>query len=644
MAYVYPKRRQDPPTKIIGSRGFSLGLNQLTHPSVIKNNELAECFNAVFSQNGVIKKRPGSRTVGVARAGDDYVYGLHSVYDINNQDMVLRVGTSGIAQKFNQSTQSWSDIAGSPTFSNKRTYILQGYGFVYFMNEDDPLRKWDGSSWTTFNALDNPSAAPTATKTGSATGPRTYYYKYIWFNEIGHTLGSASDDVANMPDALDEDTYITVVTPSAPAGATSVGIFRGIEPGQERFLDSIPATDTDYVDKGQSVPDPTYSVPDDNTTSGYHFKFATVFKDTIIGITTELGDDTLIFSGGIDEFDNFGISAGGGFYSWRKGDGSKIVAAHSFKEQLYVFKTNKTGVFDFSQTTGAATVKDINLAVGGVSQGAIHAAGNDLRGWGQDGGFSMGNEPNFADVIRTKLLTPRVQKTVDSITYADIQKIESIYHKNLSIWAIPTGNAGAGNNIMVVYDERYVAWSVWTGMKAACFTKFIDQNNVEHLYYGDAVSGNMIEMFTGYNDNGVAINFRVSTKQFDANLPYKFKTFGRAYFIFGIVSGTGTRISLVRDGSPGKDTFALFATVIDQGFGVDQWGTMQFGETTVEPLEEAQGIQVKYCDLGSVDLFSIQAQIVNSGLNDQVELMGIFFEYSESDQPLPSTKRLTKVN
>jgi len=644
MARKYGKRRKDPPVKVIGSRGFGLGLNQLTHPSAIKNNELAECFNAVFSQNGIIEKRQGSKNVGSARSGDGYINGLQATYQIDGNDYVLRVGNSGIAQKYNSVTDTYTDISGSPTFSNKRTYILQGYGVVYFMNESDIMAKWNGNTWTEFNILVNPTTAPTVEKQGTGTGARTFYYKYVFYNEIGNTLASEAGNVASMPDALDADTWIKVTIPTPPANVLQVGIFRGVEPGQERYLDKIPVSQSGYQDKGEKFVDETFSVPADNTTSGYHFKIATVFKDSIIGITSEFGDDTLVFSGGLDAFDNFGISSGGGFYSWRKGDGAKVASLQPYKEQLYVFKTNKTGIFDFSTTSGAATMKDLNLAVGGVSQDAIHPAGNDLRGWSQEGAFSMGNEPNFADVVRSHLLSPRIQDTVDSITKTDIAKIASVYYKNLSIWAIPTGDQGAGNTIMVVYDERYVAWSIWTGMKAACFTKFIDHSNNEHLYYGDAISGNIVEMFTGYNDRGIAINWRISTKQFDAGIAYKFKTFTRSYFIFGSLTGLSTRISLVENGSLTRNTYAVYISKSRQGFGNDQWGTMQWGETTIDTENPAtSGITVKYADIGSRDLLSLQAQLANNGLNDQVQLMGIFFEYAESEQPLPSTNKLVRL-
>lgn len=645
MGRQYPKRRQNPTNKTLGSRNFSLGLNELTHPSAIKDNELAECINSVFAQNGVIKKRMGSLTIDEAH-DNVVVDGLQGVYDIGGNDYVLRIGDTGIAHKYDPVTGVFSSIAGSPTFSTGvRTYILQGYGYVYFLNELDVLRKWDGTSWTTFTTLANPTTAPTLAKQGSGVGARTYYYKYVYYNEIGNTLASNSANVASMPNSLDSSTWIKLTMPgAAPAGVVEVGIFRGTTAGQERYLDKIPAAQTEYNDQGQSTPDETFSVPDSNTTSGYHFKFATVFKDTIIGITTEFGDDTLVFSGGLDQFDNFGLSAGGGFFSWRKGDGADIVSIQPYKEQLYVFKTNKTGVFDFSTTSGAATMRDLNLAVGAVGQDAIHPAGNDLRGWSVEGAFSMGNEPNFADVVRTHVLSARIQNTNDAITKTDMSKIVSIYYKNLSIWALPTGDEGDGNTIMAVYDERYVAWSIWKGMKARCFTRFIDNKKVEHLYYGDQITGNMIEMLVGYSDNGVAIDWRISTKQFDGGVSYKFKTFSMVYFIFGLVSGIATNILLTGNGSRSLGSYPLVVSVPQEGFGVDEFGTVQWGMSTDSAVAASTGVTIRYADLGSQDLFNIQAQLSNNGIRDQIEFMGVFFEYSLSDQPLPSTNKLQKAD
>lgn len=639
--YSYGKRRQDPPLKLMGTKGFSLGLNQLTHPSVIKNNELSECYNAIFAQNGVIKKRFGCKKKGTARIGDTKIYSLSPVYKINNQNYLIRIGSSGKAQYFSEIIQDWIDIPDSPTFPQKKTYIFQGYSKVYFCNENMPLTRWDGTNWLTYQFINNPTTAPTLEKQGTGTGPVSYYYRYVWFNEVGNTAASSSAVLTSMPDTLNDTTWIKVTLPTPPADVKRVGIFRGVEPGVEQFLDEIPASQTEYHDKGQKVPDPLYLYPTSNKTSGFKFKFATVYKDTIVGVTVDEGDDTLVFSGGLDEFDNFGVAAGGGFYSWRKGDGSKITTLKPFKEQLYVLKTDKIGVFDFSSSAaGAAVVKDINMAMGTVSFDSIHAAGNDLRGWCKDGAFSMGNEPNYADVIRTRILSARIQNTVDSIVYKNIDKIVSTYYKNLSIWAIPTGSENEGNTIMVVYDERYVAWSVWTGMKASVFAKYIGQDNFERLYYGDEVSGNVYEMFNGYNDDGKPINFKIATKQFDAGVPFRYKNFDKIYLVFGIIYGSDTVLSLIENGTYSGKTYKISAILVNQGLGVDRWGTMKFGETTIDQLKESLSLVIKYIEVGNKDLLNLQVNIQNSGLNDQIEIMAIFFEYSDTTIPLESDKRL----
>lgn len=724
MTRTYGKRREDPPIKVQGSRGFPLGLNELTHPSAIKNNELAECKNAIFDQNGVIKKRQGSKITGSTRdASNSKIIALQGVYQIGNANFMIRIADDGIAQKYDETTETWIDIAGSPTFTNVRTFILQGNGFVYFMNASDVMRKWDGTTWTAYSVLTNPSVAPTVAKVSSGiikmvnvanggsgyaignvltpaggdgnarfivasvtgtvvtsvtvsnggagyaiasgvattvapaggsnctinltqvegSGSSAYYYSYVYFNEIGYTAASPSANVTGMPATLDKITYITATIPAAPAGTSTIGIFRGEAADKMYYLTKVPAATTIFTDKGEEAVDPTYLAPEDNTTSGYHFKLAAIYKDSIIGITTELGDDTLVFSGGADAFDTFAISEGGGFKRWRKGDGSPITCLKPFKEELYVFKTNKIGAMKFDTVSGAATVRDINLAIGAVAQDAVHEAGNDLRGYAYEGVFSLGNEPNFADVIRSKLLSPRVQKTVDSITKQDIEGIVSIYHKNLSIWSIPMASVGDGNTAMLVYDERYAAWSLWTGMKASCFTKFIDSNKTEHLFYGSTNSGNVYEMFTGTNDGGVAISFRIATKQFDMGVPYKYKTYNRAYMLFGLVSGASTRITMMSDTNDLVGTYPLYVNSDAVGFGTDVWGEEEFGETGTITTDVQAGLIIRFIDLSNKDFFNIQTIIDNNGLNDQLEIMGIFFEYSESERPLPSTNRLSKI-
>jgi hypothetical protein len=640
---VYGKRRKDPKIKTTGTRGFPLGLNQLTHPTTIKNTELAEAQNVLYSQNGVLSKRPGSVNLGEPRGESTKVLALQGVYNIGDPatDYLLRISDDGILQYYSFFSSTWIDVPSSPTFSSVDTQILQGYGYVYLLNPEDDMVKWDGDSFSTFDALANPSTKPTLTKQGSATGAMTYYYRYVWYNDVGNTLASPAETIASMPEELDADTYVKVDLPAAPAGAEQVGIFRGTTAGDEMYLAKIPATQTTYNDKGFDEPDPLYGVPESNTTGGFHFKFATVYRNTLIGITTELGDDMLVFSAGGDKFDSFGRADGGGYYGWRRDDGDPITAVCPFQDELFVFKTGKVGAFTFD--TEGASIRDINLAVGAVSHRSVHAAGNDLRFWSREGAYSLGNEPNFADLIRTKVLSARADQIVQSLTPTEFDHISGVFYKDHSLWGLPMGGADEGITSCIAYNEKYAAWTEWFGLTPNVWAKFVDSSNRERLFYGDAQSGNVVECWEGTDDRGDAITWRVATKQFDMDRPHQYKTFGRVYFIFGNVTGTGTRITLVEDGVRSQVPLALYAEVGDMGFGVDEWGTMEFGDSSGEFTGDVSGLTVRYVDLGNKDLFSLQAILTNAGMSDQIDLMGMLIEYAESAQPLPASKRLNRV-
>ncbi|MDD4987061.1 MAG: hypothetical protein PHQ43_15090, partial [Dehalococcoidales bacterium] len=138
---IYSKRRKDPKIKTTGTRGFPLGLNQLTHPTTIKNTELAEAQNVLYSQNGVLSKRPGSVNLGEPREESTKVLALQGVYNIGDPptDYLLRISDDGILQYYSFFSSAWIDVASSPTFSPVDTQILQGYGFIYLLNPEDDM-------------------------------------------------------------------------------------------------------------------------------------------------------------------------------------------------------------------------------------------------------------------------------------------------------------------------------------------------------------------------------------------------------------------------------------------------------------------------------------------------------------------------
>lgn len=639
----YAPKRQDPKTQIEGTKSFSLGLSQLGHPSVIKQNELAEALNCFYTLNGVVEKRPGSQVIGAIRGTSTHLNAIQGVYEVGGVSYFLRISNDGILQRYVWASNLWTDIAGSPTFSDKKTAIKQAWGKVYIMNETDAFTMWDGTTFTTKDELANPTVDPVLAKVGSATGTRSEYYRYAWQNDGGQTLCSNTILISSLPEKMDASTYVTVTMGEAPAGTVKTMIFRGTTSGDEVYLASVPAAVLVYNDKDFDEEDPLFGVPADNTTGGMHFKdrIVDVYEDTLIGVTTEMGNHCLVFSAGGDKIDSFGRADGAGFFYWKKDDGSRITGIHEFQESLYIFKTNKIGAFKF--TTEGASISTISLASGAVSQASIHAAGNDLRYWSDQGAMSVGNEPNLAGV-RTKVLSARADKVVQNINPAELSEICGIFYKSHSLWGLPQGATGDGNTTVLAYNERFAAWSEWFGLKPAQFCKVIDTNNNERLFFSKSNSANVCEGWSGRDDEGNPIVWRVSTKQFDANVSYKYKTYNRVYFIFGNVTGGNTRVVLTENGYTKGQPMALYASNVgQQGFSVDEWGTMEFGDSSGDADENASGINIRFANVGYKDLFSLQATFSNDGLSDTLQLMGMFIEYSDSSLPLPSNLELTPI-
>lgn len=475
------------------------------------------------------------------------------------------------------------------------------------------------------------------------SGNRNEFYRYSWQNNGGQTRCSLGAEATGLPEQMDADTYVKVTLPAAPAGTEKTLIFRGNTANDEVYLASVPANTLVYNDKDFDQADISYKIPAANTTSGMHFKdgIVDVYEDTIIGVTEEMGNHCLVFSAGGEKMDSFGRADGSGYFYYKKDDGYKITGVHEFQESLYVFKTNKIGSFKF--TPEGAMISTISLASGAVSQESIHAAGNDLRYWSDQGAMSVGNEPNLAGV-RTKVLSARADKVVTNINPAELEKISSVFYKSHSLWALPQGTTGTGNTTVLSYNEKFAAWSEWFGLKPAQFCKVVDPDNNERLFFSKSNSANVVEGWTGRSDEGNPIVWRASTKQFDAGVSYKHKTYNRVYFVFGNVTGGNTRVVLTENGFKKQQPLAMYASNLgEQGFGVDEWGTMEFGNSSGDIDENASGINIRFTDVGYKDLFSLQATFSNDGITDTLQLMGMFIEYSDSSLPLPSNLELTPI-
>lgn len=674
--YKQAPRRKNPPVKRSGSDGFPEGLNTLAHPSTLKDSELSELINGVYSQYGTISKRQGTKVVGDAASGGTEIMNMGETYSIGGEDYLIRISDTGKPEYWNFTSQTWDPLtgtapggyagstpsfsAGQPTFdTTSTTWIVQANNAIYFANEVDDLVWLDADGWHINTELANPTTKPTIVKTGSATGQTRYFYYYVWYNEAGHTESSPGADadvdasgtgwIDNMPLTLDEDTYVTLTLPAAPAGTTKVGIFKSNRQGEGFFLDSVEPEDTEYVDKGQIATDTFYEFPEDNTTLGYHFKLLDFYSNSLVGVTTELGDDTLVWDGGLDKVGNFGLPDGGGYVQYRQGDGTKIRAIKSHvasnENSLFVFKDKVFGKFQFLTSgdfIGEGRVQDVNISVGSISKFSPHTAGNNLRFWSRDGAATVGNEANYGTILRYSVLSLRADSIVNQVTPSNIGGVCGVFFNSLSLFGISTAASGGGNNAILAYDERYNAWSLWTGVYPAVFAKFISPvDNQERLYYGSSQTADVLEMFNGRKDyagdaeNETRITLSISTKQYDMKLPDQFKKFDKVTLVFGSLTGNNTTVGVIKAGKDGIESDPRLLITQEaslSGFGNDEWGAQEVGMMSTE--DAGSTVNIRYINLKQKDLFWVKLNIQNDGIEDEVSLIGVYVYYSQSTRPL----------
>lgn len=682
--YAQAKKRKNAPIQREGSEGFPDGLNTLAHGSTLKTSELSELINGIYSQYGTISKRQGTKIIGDSSDGGSEINQLVASYKVGGTDRFIRISDTGVPETFNFNTVAWSDLSadepdgysgdnptftdGVPTFdTTTTTWIAQTSSRLYFANEVNGLVWLDDDGWHIYATIANPTEYPTVAKTGSGTGSTKFFYQYVWYNEAGGTLASPPADVEvqaegtgwidDMPLVLDDDTYLTITLPEAPEGAVTTAIFKGNRQGVVFFLDSVEADDDTYVDKGELGTDTYYGVPDSNFTGGFHFSLLDVYRGSLIGVTTEYGSDTLVWSGiaALGHSHSFSLVDGAGFFPYRQGDGTSInaIKAHvaSNDDSLFIFKNNVFGKFSFENEEAGGIIQDVNISVGSISAFSPHVAGNNLRFWSIDGAATVGNEAQYGTILRYSVLSLKADSIVQQVTAANVNQVCGVFFKSLSIFGISTGASGTGNNAALVYDERYNAWSLWTGVYPKVFAKQIDSTNqVEKLFYGSSKTADVLEMFTGKLDykttagTGTKINLSLSTGQYDMGLPDQFKKFDKVVLVFGSLTGNNTSVGIFRadhTGITNDPRLIISQEALLSGFGNDEWGNQEVGMMGEE--DAGSTVNLRYIDLKQKDLFWIKVNIQNDGTADELSIIGIYVYYAESSRPLTFGMKLTDL-
>jgi hypothetical protein len=560
------------------------GLNLLLRPTELGRDELAEAENIMLVGSGVPTGRWGTELLFSANAtGSIRGFGKYK-NNAGTTDEFLALTDQGFLCK--QNSSSYTAITGQSWPSGSVAHMEQLGGETYIVSPDVAFTKYAGSSLTAFSAI----AAPTglyATNFSGATGTNRQSYKVVAIGvNGGQTTPSSPYVLSNLPDDLMTSEYHLFWT--APSCATLSGyeIYRG-SMGDETLLAQIVPDTTKYVDRGEA-PSQLVLAPNTNTTGGAMSNFIVKYKDRLLVVDVN-EPNKLLVSGRYPNHTKFSWYDGGGyiFIDPDSGDNIKGITIQPIADRIVVYKEYSSYLVELQVIqVGNYYILDpkytpISTAVGCSSQETIATVENDSFYFGRNGVYVTGYEPNFLNIIRTNEVSAKMRPYLALLNETDYQTACAFYVDNKYVLSFPVRKE------MIVYDRERGAWyGPWKfPFGISHMMKHIDTSGNEKWILGSYDDNKVYNFNTSVNsDNGTTIakTLRLNKEDFREWTTLHIVEF--FYFLFRNVTGETTVNILLEDKDGNTSTVKTFTISGSEvggstGWGMDTYGTTQFGET-----------------------------------------------------------------
>ncbi len=635
---------KDIPEKTNYVYGFQLGVNKLQDESLIDDHELSDHRNGVILVDGV-KKRQGSSRFG--SSSGSRVMGASPFYTSasSNNSWIIREG--GTSLMYYNASNIPTAISGATMTTGKKTDFVMARDTLYVQNGTDPLTKVTISGGvptaTVFTALTTPVSL-TVTPTGS-TGSTAYSYRVSAFNSVGETLACVSVRITNGNATLSSSNYNALAW-TAVANATGYVIYgrKGVADNGLGETKMSTVTTNSYNDQGQDNPSVVILPQEGNTTSGLSGSLLEYALSRLFIAGDATNPSRLYYSAGSTQIDDFSSAYGGGFVDVAKNDGDSISAIKFFQNHIIVFKHRSIWQFDFT-STGLPQLTLITNEVGCESGRSVRILNNDL--WfitkkdGRARVYSLGNIQNYFSALRTTEQSLKISQGsyLDAVSLNYLSNAAAFYFRNLYILAVT--QTGTTNNRCYVFDTRFNAWvGYWDGINPNALFSYLDSNGNEELYYCDETSGYIVKMFSGTDDNGTAVSWKLQTKNFNQQLFDQYKIYRNPIFWFKDVANGSITGYIINDGIFTSTPFNISPITSGIGAGFDIPGTFAAGDSLGAATTSANSDQPMEV-ITTKNYRSIKFELDDTNNASDFKFLGLSFRWTLlAGKPLPATNRI----
>lgn len=609
---------------------FNGGVNVLYSETRLKKNEAKEATNLMLIEDGIWDKRWGTKTkITMGATVDGFTEYVKS--DGTTELIICAGGT--IYKSTNLSTTS--SISGATYTSGNKCYFVQIGTYLYIGNGVDALIRYDGTSLTTYTALDNPGTVTLTRGAGLSAGSWTYYYKVTAINAVGETAPSSEASITVNKDrdlwsAADENIALSW---SAVTGALKYVVYYSDTTGYEVKL--AETTAPSYTDDGSVVPNPYIEPPAANITGGPKLKKMWLSGNRIWGADPN-NPYRVWFSGSGVYLGNFAPAYGGGWVELEKGGRATVVGGEDYQGKSHVICETPEGrgniwqvIIESQSISGTSTSYVVPVPtkiigqVGSNAPRSIIIVENDLWFTNKKGVQILGNEPGVLNTLRTNELSAKLRPYFQSLDVGSISKICAYYFDAKVFISVPT--ASGDPNRIVVMDRERLAWiKDWT-KGVSQFGEFTD--STKETYFLGSSGATIIHFSSTYgDDDGTAFTWKYLSPRIPVSADWtQFAKIKKAY---ARLRNTQGNISFTFFGTGKTQSFSQLASATisqgasDTGIGWDQVGDFQVGSTNGTPTVFSEESLIKYLSINNL-IRDMQWQIQGSAAIDRAAITGI---------------------
>lgn len=608
--------------------GYALGNDTFSLATECKTSALNQMLNMELYGKKAVRPRRGSQKLGDLVGGNE-IDGLFQFKESNTNDILAISG--GLLKKYNQATEAWDSVTGGTFTANLRTRGVKLRSALYFGNGTDKFSRYKNNIVENFDAVVAPTGL-TVTPQGTV-GTSNYAYQINSVTGKGQSLTCTVVSIANGNQKLDVTNKNRVVfNRRTDAEVIGYNIFGRSTAGMGitlmKYIEQPASGATVTWDDDGSLSPQVWLPPDGDSTDGPKLRIWEQLRGSLVGAGDINQKDMFLYSGTGDRYESFSPAHNGGWVQVREGDNdSGIKGLTPFESKIIIGKENSIHQFYFSPTTGDAILQEVITYVGVGGAGSMVVMENDIAFVDSERRLRiLGYEPNYNTSIRTTSLSEgRVQSLFDEMDPYYLDNMEAVYFNGRYVLAA-TSRGSTKNNIILVYDRRYLAFvGKWDGSDChvGCWLVWDGIGRQKRLYAGSSDTGQVYEFGVEgklANHDGTAVVSLIKNKNEDLGNSGQKKVWMWADLRLYRISGT-IKIKTIIDGET-TISERTFSSMNSTGWGILRWGVVKWGVSTgvgasVSNLDKPYRKEIN--EMGN----TLQFEITKDGVNDDFILISM---------------------